>query len=355
VQQPVHALQDALLEQLRQAAISHVPEKTRQIARGFGLTLRGTGDQLLVPVILQRRATEAADFTARLARTGASLDAVSHSYVRLLVPAQRLEQLEQQFPGERLRAPFPAQPVFGQGPRLSQSVPLTGADGYQAGNLDGSGVRVAVVDLGFANLSNALGQGELPAGSCSTGTSQDFTGTGLQSGTPHGTGVAEHVADMAPGVELHCLKVGDLVGLQNAADYIRNNNIPIANHSVAWAYASYYDGTGPINAVFDDSHANDGVFWAISSGNFARKHWRGTWQDSNGNDVLEFAAGDELLALSGGSSSIAVFLNWDQYGDTNRTDLKFELLNNSGTVVATSNVRMTATQVNSLWRLAIFR
>jgi subtilisin family serine protease len=146
---------------------------------------------------------------------------------------------------------------------------------------------------------------------------------------------------MAPGAELHCLKVSDLVGLQNAADYIANNNIQIANHSVAWAYASYYDGTGPVNAVINDSRNNDGVFWTISSGNFARKHWRGTWLDTDGDNTLEFAAGDELLALQGSAGSIAVFLNWNQYDTSTRTDLRFELLNSLGTVVAFSDGKQT--------------
>lgn len=341
-QQPLHAMNDALLEQIRQAAERDGPEKARQLAEGIGVPLREARGQLLVPVIMQRRATEQAEFQPRLARAGASLDAVSRSYARVLAPVQRLEQLADQFPTEQLRAPFPAHPAFGLGSRVSQSVALTAADGYQAGNLDGTGVRVAVVDLGFSNLSNAISQGELPPNTCGAGLSQDFSGAGLQTGTPHGTGVAEHVADMAPGAELHCLKVSDLVGLQNAADYIANNNIQIANHSVAWAYASYYDGTGPVNAIINDSRNNDGVFWTISSGNFARKHWRGTWLDTVGDNRLEFAAGDELLALQGSAGSIAVFLNWNQYDTSNRTDLKFELLNSAGIVVASSDARQTA-------------
>ncbi len=340
-QQPLHAMNDALLEQIRQASTRHGPETVRQLAQGIGITLRDAGGELLVPVIMERRATENADFHPRLARAGASLDAVSRSYARLLVPVHRLEQLAAQFPDQRLRAPYPAHADFGVGTILSQSVALTAADGYQAGNLDGNGVKVAVVDLGFDNLNNAVSQGELPPSACAAGFNQDFTGTGLQTGTPHGTGVAEHVVDMAPGVELHCLKVNDLVGLQNAADYIASNNIQIANHSVAWAYASYYDGTGPVNAIINDSRSNDGVFWSISSGNYARKHWRGNWLDTDGDDVLEFAAGDELLALSGGASSIAVFLNWNQYGISNRTDLKIELLDNLGSTVASSNGNQT--------------
>lgn len=332
-------MDDALLEQIRGAAERHGPEKARQLAQGIGVTLREARGQLLVPVIMPQPATQQAGFDQRLARAGATLDAVSRSWARLLVPVHRLEQLAQQFPDQHLRAPYPVHADSGVGSRVSESVALTAADGYQVGNLDGSGVRVAVVDLGFANLNNTISQGELPPGTCGPGFSQDFTGTGLQAGTPHGTGVAEHVADMAPGVELHCLKVGTIDDLENAADYIRTHNIKIANHSVAWALASYYDGNGPVNAIIDNSRSSDGVFWSVSSGNYARKHWRGTWLDTNGDNVLEFALGDDgFMGLSGSASSISVFLNWNQYGNNNKTDLDLYLLDKDGTVVGSSTI-----------------
>ena len=111
---------------------------------------------------------------------------------------------------------------------------------------------------------------------------------------------------MAPGAELYCLKVNDQVGLQNAADYLRTHGIRIANHSVGWVLASYYDDTGPVNAIINDSHDTDGVFWAVSAGNDAQRHWRGTWADTDSDNWLEFAAGDELMALSGTAGTVAV-------------------------------------------------
>jgi len=211
---------------------------------------------------------------------------------------------------------------------------LTDADGYQVGNLTGSNVKVAVVDLGFSGLTNAKNQGELPANTVGI----DYTGTGLETGTKHGVGVAEHVMDMAPGATLYCIKVDDSVSLQNAADYIKTNNIKIANHSVAWVLASYYDDTGYINDIINESHDIDGVFWAISSGNQARQHWRGTWTDSDGDDDLEFAANDELLALSGTASTVSVYLNWNQYGVNNKTNLNLYVLNNVGAITASSTI-----------------
>jgi hypothetical protein len=306
------------------------------LAGGLGVSTRTEKNQLLIPVILNRSVARSAGFSRRIAQAGARLDANSRSWTRLLVPVSRLDALFNAFPDQRLHAPIPAHPAFGLGSRISQSVALTAADGYQAGNLDGSGVRVAIVDLGFTGLANAISAGELPADTVAV----DFTGTGIEAGTKHGVGVAEHVADMAPGAKLYCLRIDDQVDLENAATYIRDNNIRIANHSVSWVIASYYDDTGPINDIINQSHDNDGVFWTVASGNHARQHWRGGWQ-SNGDGRLEFSGADQLMSLSGSASTASVYLNWNQYGVRNKTDLDLFVQDSAGTTVAASTIRQT--------------
>jgi len=332
----VQATPDVLLEQIRKQHAVHGLQVARGVAEGFGLLLREERGQPLLPVIVDRQITRLADFQSRLFASAARLDDVSRSYARILVPLRHLGRFIDAFPDERLRAPYPKKPLFGLGSKLSESVALTAADGYQAGNLDGSGTKVAVIDLGFAQLGTAQTSGELPPGACDATHSQDFTGTGLMSGTKHGTGVAEHVADMAPGAELYCLRVDDQVDLENAATYLRNNGIDIANHSVGWVLSSYYDDTGPINAIINDSHDNDGVFWTVAAGNDAQRHWRGTWTDADGDDVLEFAAGDELMGLSGTAGTVTVFLNWDQYDVNKKANLDLFVVDNAGVTADSS-------------------
>jgi len=335
--QLAQAAKGMLFEKIRAAQADRGTQQARKMAENFGFLVREERGIPLLPVIVDRSALPA-KLNATLKALGGRVDASSRSYTRLLVPFPRLQQLSTAFPNLPLSTPFPVQPVYGLGTIVAEGVPLTAADGYQAGNLTGAGVRVAVVDLGFSNLSNAISQGELPAGACDGVHSVDFTGTGLESGTVHGTGVAEHVIDMAPGVELYCLKVSDRVGLENAADYIRSNNIQIANHSVAWVLASYYDDSGLINGIINDSYDMDGIFWAVSSGNAARQHWRGNWLDADGDNLLEFSGGDEGMGLVDKSGTVTVFLNWNQYGINNKTNLDLYVYDKNNNAVATSTI-----------------
>ncbi|MCK4236217.1 MAG: S8 family serine peptidase, partial [Candidatus Krumholzibacteria bacterium] len=271
---------------------------------------------------------------SRIVGLGARVDAVSGSYMRVLVPLRLLKNLSELPDVKRIRAPTPAIPVdAGFGPIVSESVALTGADAVQLAGFDGAGVKVAVVDLGFIGLSDAITAGELPAGVVRVKGNQE--GVNIELGNQHGVGVAEHVMDMAPGAELYCIYIEDEVDLENAADYLSANGIRIANHSVAWVNASYYDDTGPIASIINESSDLDGVFWAVASGNFARRHWRGNWFDPEGNDTLNFAGDVERMDLSGTSETAFVFLNWDQYGNS-LTDLDLYIKDKNGIIIAES-------------------
>jgi subtilisin family serine protease len=80
------------------------------------------------------------------------------------------------------------------------------------------------------------------------------------------------------------------------------------------------------------------VFWTVAAGNDARRHWRGTWTDADGDDWLEFAAGDALMELSGTAGTVSVFLNWDQYDVNNKDDLDLYVVNSAGNTVESSTI-----------------
>jgi subtilase family serine protease len=234
---------------------------------------------------------------------------------------------------------FVRPPLVPQALVVSEGVALTGASNYHARGLLGQGVKIAVIDLGFAGLTAAQSRGELPGGI----QTFDYTGTGIESGTNHGTAVAEIIYDMAPQAQLILMKVGDEVDLENAKEEAIRQGAKIINHSVGWFNTNFYDGTGIINNIVADARSR-GVLWVNAAGNYARRHWQGTFRDTNGNKWHEFASGDESLTITvNAGDQIGVFLTWNDWpGSANDYDLY--LFNSNGTQVAASQRIQSGTE-----------
>jgi len=324
-------------------------DQALKLASRDGLEVRLVEGESFIPVVLEaiRPNGSAGIDLERIEGLGFRVDAVSRSYVRILAPVSRLGALMKLDDISRARVPTRAKPVdIGYGPIVSQSVELTRADGLQGIGFSGAGTKVAVVDLGFIGLADAIAAGELPAGTVALKGNQ--TGIDIETGTVHGVGVAEHVMDMAPGAELYCILVDDEVDLENAAEYMRDNGIRAANHSVGWVNASYYDDTGPLTGIINESRDTDGVFWAVSAGNDALRHWRGNWNDPDGNGRYNFSGTDEGMDLSGSYNSAYIFLNWDQYGNS-LTDLDLYIYDKDDVLVASGTGPQSGSEDPQEW------
>ena len=324
-------------------------DQAMKLASRNGLKVKLVEGESLIPVILEavRPNGSAGIDLVRIEGFGIRVDAVSRSYVRILVPVSKLRLLSKLDDISRARVPTPAKPVdIGYGSIVSESVELTGADVLRGIGFAGEGAKVAVVDLGFIGLTDAITAGELPTGTVRLKGNQ--TGIDIETGTEHGVGVSEHVMDMAPGASLYCILVDDEVDLENAADYMRDNGIQIANHSVGWVNSSYYDDTGPLTGIINESHDVDGVFWAVSAGNDALRHWRGNWNDPDMDGLYNFSGTDEGMDLSGSYSTAYIFLNWDQYGNS-LTDLDLYIYDKDDNLVASGTGAQTGLQDPQEW------
>jgi subtilisin family serine protease len=272
---------------------------------------------------------------------GARIDARSRSFVRISAPPAVLRQVSELGGIRALRFPFRPIPMLGLGTVLSEAVSLTGAAALQTSGLTGAGVKVAIIDAGFTHYTDAQAFGDLPASLIPV----DFTGTGMDGDTAHGTSVSEEVADMAPGAQLYLLNFSDELELENAVDYVRDNGIRIVNFSINFFGTSYYDDTGPINDIVNHSHDVDGVFWAVAQGNWAFRHWHGPWVDTDADRFEEFAPGVERLGVVPELTNVCWTMNWNQYPDHytgTLTDLDLFVYSSTGAVVASSQVRQTA-------------
>jgi PKD repeat protein len=326
---------DSALEQLMQmVSAAGNGAATEQFASQNGIPVRNGQ----VQVVVQLRTPGLASSVASSVRT-ANLGVVraqSVHFLSLQIPLSYAGLLK--LAGTSgvgfIRAPLSPQALT-----ISEGVSLTGAAALQSAGIRGQGVKIAVIDLGFAGLSNARGAGELP----NTIVTQDFTGSGLETGTSHGTGVAEIVYNMAPAAQLYLYKVGDEVDLENAVDQAINQGIQIINHSVGWLNTNFYDGTGIIDDAANRARAR-GILWVSSAGNYGQRHWQGLGVDQNGDGWVDFSPGNPSLTLNANTGdAIQIYLTWNDWPATAQ-DYDLFLFDANGVQVASSERLQTGTE-----------
>jgi subtilisin family serine protease len=231
---------------------------------------------------------------------------------------------------------------------VSEGVNLTGASTYHSAGFTGGNVKVAVIDLGFAGLSDALSHGELPSSviplDC---TGADCVTTDFSSEDEvHGTAVAEIVYNMAPSAQLYLIKVGDRLDLKSAKDYCIANGIKVINHSVAWFNTNFYDGACWFdNAVCMANHAyQNGILWVNAAGNAARNHYEAIFTDTDGDQLHNVTPNNNYISFNAEAGDLFVaHLTWDAWPVTDQ-DFDFLLYDSSMILVASSESWQTGTQ-----------
>lgn len=202
---------------------------------------------------------------------------------------------------------------------VDEGVALSGADVWHGAGIDGSGVKVGIVDEGFAGYAALLGTA-LPA----SVTTDDRCGGNLatpvaQGGSDHGTAVAELVHQMAPGAQLYLICVDSEVGLALAEQDAAGYGVRVINESLAWfgpnvGRGDGSGGAGSPDAVVAQARA-DGILWVNASGNYAQDHWSGSFVPDPSDPALnDFSSGvpyDQVTIASG--EQACVVLTWDDW------------------------------------------
>ena len=250
------------------------------------------------------------------------------------IRGNRLSQLISLLPATSVvRLSYPHQPLA----VTSQGVALTGGGDMQAIGNNGAGIKVGVIDLGFASLASAQASGDLP----SNLSIVDYTGTGT-GGIDHGTNVAQIVYDMAPGSQLYLAKISTDVQLYQAINDMVAAGVQVINHSVGWYGAAFYDGTGPICDSVNQAVAGNAQ-WVNAMGNDRFRHYMAVLTDTNNDKRHEFATGQNYnTVILYAGVPVDFVLNWDAYPTTS-TDYNLYLFNGNpdagGVQVAKSNTR----------------
>jgi subtilisin family serine protease len=335
--EPSARIEARLARALADPAVARMEHSRQRLEAARRLT--PDGDELAV--IVEPPEGRGADALplAELQALGARIDGRSRGRVRITGSPAVLARVAELGGVRELRFPRIPVPVEGSGAIVSEAVGLIGASALQAAGIDGSGVAVGIVDVGFLRIGDAKAAGEVAASAIEV----DLSGNGMESGTSHGTAVAEQVTDVAPGAQLYLILIADDLDFENAIDYLATHGIRIANLSVNWFAASYYDDTGPISGLLNASYDQGGVFWAVGAGNWAFRHWRGLWLDEDGDSWLSFSPNDERLGLLSERPWACVTLNWNQYNPFGPppTDLDLFVYSASGAQVASSEMRQT--------------
>ena len=291
---------------------------------------------------------------------GVTIEAISRHLMRARIPIFLLEKIADKVEGisyirlpyqpssdmrseesikasnsSRVSQVYPQQASLGV---ISEGVELTGASTYHDSGYNGQNTKVAVIDIGFANLTNSQNHSELP----SDVITKDFTGTGIQAGRNHGTGVAEIVYDMAPEAQFYLIKIGDEVDLENAKDYCIDEGVDIVNHSWIWFNTNFTDGTGLICDIANDARSS-GILWVNAAGNSAKDHYQGLFTDTDGDGWHEFSSGDDTNDIEHHGGSYELYLTWDCWPTTDQ-DYDLYLYNSALSLVAFSTNRQTGSQ-----------
>ena len=320
-----------------------------------------SGESVAVTIYLSGNVDEVVSF---LEDNGGDPRNVGEDYIEAYVPVALLGQVSEQPGVTQVREIVPPQPVqtfqsiIGHGPAVH------GSPAWNQAGFSGQGVKVGVIDVGFAGLTSLMGT-ELPAtvhARCYTDVGE-FTENLADCEAPdpvpdstipecldvvqpeasdHGTIVAESVLDIAPGVELYISQPGSRADLQDAAEWMASEGVSVINYSVGWFFDGPGDGTSPsgispLNTV--DQSVESGVIWVNSAGNSGRTAWFGDYSNPDGDGPVSFGGqNDEIMDVPIRACRVYwVQLRWEDTWEGASTDLNLYLVNQyTGEVVSFS-------------------
>lgn len=276
-------------------------------------------------LILKAAPGRAPALTAEAKRLGGHVQARLGSFVQVRAPATALHELSANSGVAYARPPLLHVPAEVSGQELSAS----GVDGLHASGVNGQGVKIAVIDIGFKGAGAAMQSGDLPSDTIV----HSYCGPGDSTG--HGTAVAELVHDMAPAAQLTLWCIDSELTLQRAVDDVINQHIPIISHSITWLAGGRGDGvhnrTDTVNPDDIAKEAYDhGILWVNAVGNYAQSHWSGPYSHPPGSVFQDFGAGDvgNTFTIPGNTTGCGA-LTWDAWP---QTDQDFNLyMNQTGT------------------------
>lgn len=273
------------------------------------------GDRARVEIVGREPAAEAV--SSAVARHGGEVIIERGKRTEILVPIAALEALARDLPTTHHIVPSGFGQVVldfdGQGPTIMRDGPYIDA-GY-----DGSGITIAVIDVGYNGLGLSQNSGDAPGGY----TFYNYTNTSFtsaQSGN-HGRFVVETIYDHAPGASYILMKIQSQTGAAAAVDQAASLGVDIISMSLGY-FPEWEDGVSELSVAAQDA-ASQGILVFNSAGNSARLHWQGSFSDGDGDDYHSWnGAADEALQVTvQPQGSVSFSLSFDRDGGSQDYDL----------------------------------
>ncbi len=315
----------------------HLSSELARLARLAHPARPGATRPTIAVSILLSSSADAPGAIETIGRIGGHLRNHGATIVEADVPTDRLATLASA-PGVRRVEPIRRPRPLGL---TSAGVAIHGANLWQQAGYRGEGVRVGIIDGGFAGISDRLAT-EFPGGiqaRCysSAGTVSSSLAPCEADGETHGTAVAETIADMAPGATLYVANpTSHLEHLQTVA-WMTSQGVRIINASFGSSnlFDGPGDGTSPDPTTFYsviDAAVKGGALWVNAAGNSGDLGWAGPWTDTNDNGWLEFAGGDEANTLTiEGGETVDIAIRWSDPWGASANDYDLYLYPAGGT------------------------
>ncbi|EPA05548.1 S8 family serine peptidase [Candidatus Nitrosarchaeum limnium] len=211
---------------------------------------------------------------------------------------------------------------------ISEGVYAINADIVQNSGITGKDIKVAVLDMLFYTDNPKISDNIVNFKSFRNSFENSMSAQSItnEENISHGTAVAEIITDVAPNSKLYLYEMNTDVEFGRAIDEAISNDVDIIAMAAGWPNLST-DGSSQITKKVEEA-INHGISVIVPSGNFAQKHWQGTFSDNDLNAWHEFAQKDEGLTITVSESQIKnnvpimLYLNWnDGLGDFSDFDL----------------------------------
>jgi subtilisin family serine protease len=228
---------------------------------------------------------------------------------------------------------LPERVVPDEGIIEGEGVGVIDAKAWQDAGITGAGLRIGILDLGFAGYEELLGE-ELPNEVIFEKFGWQFSEDAPMEQQVHGAACAEIVHEIAPDAELVlAMYDGSPAAFGEAVEWLVEQDVDIISHS-AGGVVDPRDGTGFMSKLVDETSAK-GILWVNAAGNEALAHHRGTFTDANGDGLHEFPSGDQALAALG-SGQIQVVLVWQDEWERSTQDYQLYVFDAAGELVGRS-------------------